>query len=277
MCLQELARYHALTFYLIKYEGEKFFAGDESLGLLVDSIWTQYGWEILVQVGGAYEAALEIVRKRNPSLADRLEAKVGNGISAARIWKEMGLKTGVEYFPVITCGDFWVNNIMVKYGDAGSPEKATQVKFLDFQNSRRSCIYDELSYFFLTSTTPETRKANLQNWIIIYYDSFASTLKSVGSTMPQNFTRGNFTDELWKSLLPGFIFNTLAIPFQLGNHESTSSGEENLSNRDSGKPMSVEFRVERQIAKFKNWTETSPRAITRLLDITAEFVELGLL
>jgi hypothetical protein len=167
---------------------------------------------------------------------------------------------------------------MVKYTDPENPETATEVKFLDFQQSRRGCIYEDLHYFLLTSTTPETRKAHLASWARIYYDSFVGTLKDVGCPMPQNFTRGYFTDALWQSLLPGFVYNTFAIPFQLGKQDAGNdeAGKKDEEAEGSLEENAFDAGVNQMLRNFRKWTVESPRAIQRLLDVTTEFVELGL-
>ena len=275
LILKELGKFHALTYHLIKYEGEKIFVENELLKILSDNLWTQSNLELYNTTqlfGASYELGLEIVQNNDPKLAEKMRSKIPNASAAAKIWMETQLKTDIEAFPVIVCGDLWTNNILIKYGDQGNRDTAEEVMFLDFQQSRRGCIYSDLNYFLLTSTTPEERGKYMANWLNIYYDSFMKTLNEVGCPPPQNFTRGYFIDEVWKSFLPGFVYMCFAIPFQLGNMVPTA---EDLA--EAQEPATTPEESARQLVQLlRKWMDRSPRAINRLLEITREFVQLGL-
>jgi hypothetical protein len=257
--LEELGRFHALTYSLIKFEGEKFFTGTEGREKMIRSVWDDPNLEEMANAmfSGAVDNAVDIIRLRDEELSRKMRA----ALDSSKIYKIMmsvGKMTDEKIFPVIIHGDFWVNNILIKYNDRDEP---TSVKFIDFQQTRRGNIFEELLYFIFTSTTPDLRAKHLSQLLQVYYESFTSSLDLLKTPRPYNFTLGTFLDMFYDGYLHAYIYTAFAIPLQLGNLAATGGNPED----DKSLMSSTRLRV---------LMEGSPRAIDRLEAITREFVQL---
>jgi len=191
--------------------------------------------------------------------------------------KSIAMKTDSVYFPCIIHGDLWTNNILIKHDLNGTP---VDLKFIDFQQSRRGNIFEDLQYFLLTSTTTADRRQFLGQWLETYYLSFTKTLARIQCPNPPNFTRGFFVGEMWNCFLSGYAYMHFAIPFQLGTFTPIEGEiEEQLpeSITSSGPPPTIDEYSAALHAKFRKWMARSPAARNRLLELTREFVDYGLL
>uniref|UniRef100_T1GZ73 CHK kinase-like domain-containing protein n=1 Tax=Megaselia scalaris TaxID=36166 RepID=T1GZ73_MEGSC len=79
-------------------------------------------------------------------------------------------------FAVLNHGDFWVNNMMFKYNEAGEPIDCV---FVDMQMNIYSSPGLDLNYFFNTSLPVDTLINKREYLIEVYYDSLKDTLKSL--------------------------------------------------------------------------------------------------
>ena len=98
-----------------------------------------------------------------------------------------------------------MNNFLFRYsqekgasGEGGS--NVEQVLLLDFQLMRDACPTTDLAYFLYTSLDGKTRRANLEDFLKLYHDSFMDVCNTLG----------------YKPL-PGFSLETLKLRFRLTN------------------------------------------------------------
>lgn len=190
-----------------------------------------------------------------------------------------------EFVNFIT--DLWTNNIMMKNDNNGNP---IDIKFIDFQLTRRSNIFEELQYFIFTSTTPEFRKIHLTQVLMDYYQSFVNTLNLLKCPIPINFTKGFLIDEFRKCYPAAYKYLHFAIPLQLGQgnaFDASENGAENgngpssppkpTSTSDAAEMDPAALQTEMFIIGMKTSMEKSPRAIDRLVDVTKEMAELNII
>jgi hypothetical protein len=265
LIMKDLGKFHGLTYSLIKYEGESFFTDVEGMHKLAHNFFTESNpmvdGMIEVMFGSGLHVAKEILSKRNPSLAEKLEHGIGKS-EVVPLVKFIGEMTDKRAFPVIVHGDFWVNNILIKYDQSGKP---ISTKFIDFQQTRRGNIYDDLAYFIFTSTTPAFRENHLPQMLHLYYKSFMSTVERLKIPVPTNFTLGIFVDTFYECYKSTLVYMTYAVPLQLG------------VDPESGSPNQPQDPTEKMRKRLTRMLEGSQRAYDRLESIVKEFSDLNLI
>lgn len=207
--------------HVCRYEGEKIFDDDEGLKRIRDSPFS--GSDPMLRVMGTEMfflslrdsiSVLEFAGEKD--LASRVTSAVLNQgkDKIYEMFNQRNKLTDVATFPCIIHGDLWVNNILLKYDAKGKP---VSLKFVDFQQTRRGNIYEDLIYFIFTSTTPEFRKQYLVQVLNSYYESFAKTLGALGAQIPIGFSRGKLIDTFYEGILAGYVYMAFAIPMQLAD------------------------------------------------------------
>ena len=270
LTMKELAKFHAYTYFFIRQTGESFF-DDENLKQYAKAGWLEPEFIGLMHemFGGAMRAALNVLEKHDPELTEKFRTAVKDTPNIVKNAITTISRTDTLYFPIICHGDFWCNNILFKYENGSVDEtKPIGIKFVDFQQSHRGNIYEELLYFIFTSTTPEFRKEYLTRVLDSYYESFTGTLDELKFPKPINFTKGFFIDHFYEGYFPILCFLPYAIPLQLGAPPEPHNSKQTETAEDQMKSMSKDFETK--------W-EGSPRAIQRMLSILREFADLKLL
>ena len=221
LAIQELARFHAFTHALIRVQGEKIFAPSGQFNRLFsrfDGPDIQMWFNLLEN---SVRVAVEVLKTVNPKLSEQLNGEIPPG-TAAGIWKQIVDRTDDTLFPCIVHGDFWCNNFLIKYdnkinGQDVSEQNPEQIKFVDFQHTRRGNIFEDLMYFLLTSTTPEFRQKYLHRVLSDYYAAFKNALDWIQCPLPICFSQGYLMDHFCRLTRPALVHMCFAIPLQLGN------------------------------------------------------------
>ncbi|RXG52606.1 hypothetical protein Avbf_16429 [Armadillidium vulgare] len=84
-------------------------------------------------------------------------------------------------FDVFAHGDCWVNNILFKYNEDDIP---VDIRFVDFQNSKKASPVLDLNYFLYSSINGDLRLAERDTMIGIYYDAFQEVFEKSGKPVP---------------------------------------------------------------------------------------------
>ncbi|XP_014488120.1 PREDICTED: uncharacterized protein LOC106751660 isoform X2 [Dinoponera quadriceps] len=127
---------------------------------------------------GAKNGMLDMVTKAHNDYKEIPEAEP----YLKRIEKmiEHGYRTVVtpeEPWRTLVHNDFWVNNMLFKYDEAGKP---VNMKIVDFQLTAYDYGVNDLIFFLLSSSRREVLDDHLEDMIDLYYDSFVHCLKSLG-------------------------------------------------------------------------------------------------
>lgn len=132
------------------------------------------------------EGTLKSIPEISP-MADGLMKQVGAGL-------EFGSSMDIRKSPYnsICHNDFWVNNMMLKWDEAGNP---IDMKIVDFQVAHlNSCVLD-LIFFLFTSVQKDVLKENVKDFLKLYFDELYSCLKANGCPL-ESFTFESFMVEV---------------------------------------------------------------------------------
>jgi len=255
--LKELAKFHAVAYGMIQYEGESIFDTQE-----LSSIYHERHTELTEptefdkMIHHNYEVTVDLMQDRLPELAKRMAPLIPRAGDIRR-----STDFNPNYFATLIHCDLWTNNLMIKHDDkSGEP---IDVKFLDFQFARRGNVFSELQYLIFTSTNSEFRKQHLIPSLSLYYDTFSATLKAMKIPCPVGFTQGFLIDEFKKCYLPGYVHMTFAIPLQIGVFvPPTKTDEDELFEA----PVLV-----------KHYYFSNDLTFQKLVELTEEFIDLELI
>ncbi|XP_002087381.3 uncharacterized protein LOC6526259 [Drosophila yakuba] len=108
-------------------------------------------------------------------------------------------------FTTLVHGDLWINNMMLKYGEEGTPLK---VKIVDFQIAQYGSLVHDIIFLLFSSVDVNVLEDNFYNFLTIYYNAFIQTLRSV-NVDTSNYSYELFLEEVQQTAhlqLPHAIF-----------------------------------------------------------------------
>ncbi|CAL8139631.1 unnamed protein product [Orchesella dallaii] len=293
LIMKEIARFHALTYFMLRYDGERIFEEDnrmrrlkESMFIIEPSMMEEIGTRTFYNYMVNTAALLE---NRDKSLAEHVKNFVTKHSpeSFYAITRFNITRTDKDCFPCIIHADLWTNNVLFKYKAPGNRDTPTQLKFIDFQLSRRGNIFEDLGYFFWTSTTPQFRKLHLDQMLSIYTKSFEDTMDQLDYPKPEGFSRGYVIDKFYQGMLASYSYMPFAISLQLGDLTSVLVEEQAINDATQDLDTKVKQVANASQQDFVKMVEedkkmmmlriqNSPRALARLEELTREASELKL-
>ncbi|CAG7827805.1 unnamed protein product [Allacma fusca] len=283
LVMQCLGKLHASTYSYIKEHGEKIFAQKENHVFNSYPIRNHYMPDIDTVTENAYSSiyinGIELLSRKHEILGEKLK-------KYAPIPHERMLavyeQTDKRYFPVISHGDIWVNNLMFKYEtvvkNGHLVEEAQECIMVDFQQSRRENIFGDLLYFMYTITTPEFRKEFLAPSLNAYYETFVEVAGQFKTPVPIGFTKGWLFEEFLRNVPNIFASMPFAISLQLGDFgvlgrpikSPSPVGEDDLEME-----LPWEGCYANLIILCRTLLEHSPLAMARLEAVALEMDEMG--
>uniref|UniRef100_A0A336MJB6 CSON013154 protein n=1 Tax=Culicoides sonorensis TaxID=179676 RepID=A0A336MJB6_CULSO len=162
LVIQKIAKFHACSMVLMESSSEEFreFAkapfDDSGSSLQFFDGMTEACIEKMKTWSG-YEKYIEKIEKMKKWLP-RETIKIYEDVSKQPI-------------KVLSHGDLWINNMMFKYNEDGSPND-----LLDFQISYVGAAVNDLMYFTLTSTNDEIKLNKLSDVFLQYYENLVECL-----------------------------------------------------------------------------------------------------
>ncbi|CAG7732956.1 unnamed protein product [Allacma fusca] len=279
--MQCLGRLHASTYSYIKEHGEKIFAQEENRVFNNCPIRNHYMPELDTMAENAfnsvYNHGIELLSRKHEVLGGKLK-------KYAPVPHERMLavynQTDKRYFPVISHGDIWVNNLIFKYETViknGLPvEEAQECMILDFQQTRRENIFWDLLYFMYTSTTPEFRKEFLVPSLNVYYETFVEVAGQFKTPVPIGFTKGWLLEEFLRNVPNIFAYMPFAISLQLGDFTVLGlKSPSPVSEDELEKELPWEGYHAQLVDVCTALLEYSPLAMARLEAIALELNDMG--
>jgi hypothetical protein len=275
LVMQCLGKLHASTYSYIKAKGEGIFSEKENHVFLNTIVRNHYIPENDALAENAFDAVffkgVELLSRKHPALGAKLKkcAPVPHERMLG-IWGQ----TDKKYFPVISHGDIWGNNLIFKYETViknGLPcEQVKECMILDFQQSRRENIFWDLLYFMYTSTTPGFRKEFLVQALMVYYDSFVEVVGEFKIPLPIGFSRGWLVDGFFENLQNVFTFMPFAIALQLGDFAVMGLQSPAPVSEEIERVLPWETYFEIMIELCSTLLEHSPVALERLEAVALE-------
>ncbi|XP_016968670.1 uncharacterized protein LOC108036834 [Drosophila biarmipes] len=108
-------------------------------------------------------------------------------------------------FTTLVHGDLWINNMMLKYDEEGTPIK---VKIVDFQIAQYGSLVHDVIFLLFSSVDVNVLEENYNNFLTMYYNAFIQTLRSVNVDC-SNYSLELFLEEVQRTAhmqLPHAIF-----------------------------------------------------------------------
>lgn len=157
-----------------------------------------------------------------------------------------------DLFATLCHGDFWVNNILVKFED-GIPK---EIKFIDFQLMSYDSLGRDLIFFLYTSIKNEIVISNCDELLSNYHKTFVETLKlyKVNSTP---FTLDMIEEEMREALHRKTLLQCLLMIFPMFSTKEPGLQIENIRELFDEPSPSDKFldKLRTMITEFskKNW------------------------
>ncbi|XP_076039886.1 uncharacterized protein LOC143024709 isoform X2 [Oratosquilla oratoria] len=218
--MEQIGRYHALSYVYNKekslldaYPSLKFNPSISSL------------FKVFVNV--SLDTVLKFLRTKeeHKDLLKKLEVGKGN---IPRQFQALWDDHSKYKMKCLSHGDFWNSNLMYKYSEVTQDgiRKIDGVKLIDFQICQWTNPVFDLHYVISTSTTPELRKAHLDDVLRHYHETFTNVTKRLDSPVP-DYSYEEFREEYDKSALVGLIMGICLIQGTL-----SKTGERMLQTND---------------------------------------------
>lgn len=80
-------------------------------------------------------------------------------------------------YNTICHNDFWMNNMMLKFDEAGLPNG---IRIVDFQVTHYNSAAMDVLFFLFTSVENDVLEAELDHFLRLYFDSLIDCLKANG-------------------------------------------------------------------------------------------------
>ena len=84
-------------------------------------------------------------------------------------------------------------------------DKAKEIALLDFQGSKLNCPAYDVVYTIYSSTLPEFREKELENWMKTYYDQFSFDMKTLGYDLNHIYPYSQFQNDFDDLYEFGFV------------------------------------------------------------------------
>uniref|UniRef100_A0A0A1WRG4 Uncharacterized kinase-like protein D1044.1 n=1 Tax=Zeugodacus cucurbitae TaxID=28588 RepID=A0A0A1WRG4_ZEUCU len=173
--LKKLAIFHAASMKYI----EKF--PTESAALLPSTFANGFHDDVYfnaIVVGGITAAAKIVAEWENfEEIATKMRASVDKFDECAK----RVIRTERCRFKVLTHGDLWANNVLMKYATVNGKQVPQDAVFVDFQMGFvGSCGYD-INFFLNTSVQMDVLKLHRYELLRHYYAQLKETLKTLGT------------------------------------------------------------------------------------------------
>ena len=153
-------------------------------------------------------------------------------------------------------------NLYFRYSEDGEVQEC---RLLDLQVVRMGSPALDLNYMLYCSLTGDVRKAELENFFVQYYATFASVL--AGGGVPMKFTLPQLKKEFFSKNLYGLLFTQMLIPAVIIDQEEVPDMEKFGENIEEG--------MEQYKKMMERVIQTNPLLKPRMFSVFDEMMESG--
>nr|XP_045586384.1 uncharacterized protein LOC123748238 isoform X1 [Procambarus clarkii]XP_045586385.1 uncharacterized protein LOC123748238 isoform X2 [Procambarus clarkii] len=261
LVLQELARLHAASL-LVKATAPEQDLADRFTYVKVEWInFSEHAKKIFNDMfAGALAGGEEMLHDiEGYKVAELWLAKHKN--NCANLFQSQLVRS--PKFDVICHGDCWNNNVLFRYNEEGDP---VEVMLVDLQMSRVASPATDLNYLLFTSLHGKDRKANWQDFLSSYYDTFRGVMEAGGGDVP--FTLEELHQEARDKMEYGLLFATMSASMMLGEADESP---DLINMKPEDIPKMTEDGRQNTIRMMKN----SPLFRSRFLALFDDLIERG--
>lgn len=192
LVMEELGKFHAVSFAIRDKNPEKL---NEIKSKCVNTFHTlMYTSPMAIEFYNTnITKAIDALEPHETNLIEKLEAIKGS--HCQEIVKQVFSNTTPEPFGVLVHGDVWNNNIMYQRSDNGKPSKLSMI---DWQLSQFGSPALDVAHYFFCSLDEDIRSKYYDEFIELYYNSFAQSLEKFGSDYQKLFTIQDLMDQFRK-------------------------------------------------------------------------------
>ncbi|KAG5668327.1 hypothetical protein PVAND_016271 [Polypedilum vanderplanki] len=222
LIMQTLGRFHGLSF-IIRDQSPNLF---EQLSIVLDETYyaarlkNWYGNFIQTQI----EIALDAVEKIYGGT--EIEAKAKKFLKDGNLYDKMVKFTHTRNrFSVISHGDCWTPNFLIKTIKHDGKDIPVKAKMIDFQLARFASPALDISFFIYSCTTEELRAQHYDDLLKAYHDSLSEIIKDFGSNPEFLFPFSALEAELKSFARFGVGMGIESIPFSVMDDNETADME----------------------------------------------------
>ncbi|RZC42290.1 EcKinase, DUF1679, and/or APH domain containing protein [Asbolus verrucosus] len=159
-------------------------------------------------------AANSLIPGEDDEVIKKFEKYAGRNI--VNIFKNISVEK-CDYSAILH-GDCWSNNMLFRYEDEGHDKKPTDIRLIDWQIIKVGSPVCDLSYCLYSGASKKVFD-NLNEYLKIYYDSFSSFVRELGSD-PEKLFPFDALKEHWKKYSRfGMIMALTILRMKLTNKE----------------------------------------------------------
>ncbi|XP_023936551.2 uncharacterized protein LOC112044813 [Bicyclus anynana] len=184
VCMENIAKFHALSFAFEKYRPETFKEMTSNMVFEVNST-IEPDENMIALRKSMLENAVSVVK-------EEYKERIRNFAQTHAFWEKYNKPIGK---PVISHGDYRTSNILFRKQDG-----RLQAIVVDYQTTHAGCPANDLMYFIFLGTDEEFRREHYERLLDHYHSSLEQALKRL-AVDPSVYTREKLDSDM-KEMLP---------------------------------------------------------------------------